>query len=74
MNDFELIFNMLGEKTTTEITKDTDSKGFTECKDSARKGGHATNEARKSFEKQLGKSIISKKNFLPKKKEEKQID
>jgi DNA-damage-inducible protein D len=28
MNDFELIFNMLGEKTTTEITKDDDSRDF----------------------------------------------
>ena len=30
MNDLELIFSMLGEKVTTEITKKEDSKGFTE--------------------------------------------
>jgi prophage antirepressor-like protein len=73
MNDFELIFTMLGEKTTTEITKEDDSQGFNECKDSANKGGKATSEARKSFEKQIGKSIISNKNFLPKRKEKKKL-
>ena len=64
---------MLGEKTTTEITKDDNSQGLTECKGSANKGGKAANEARKSFEKQLGKSIISKGNFLPNQKEKKKL-
>jgi hypothetical protein len=30
MTDLELIFTMLGEKSTTEITKSRDSKGFDE--------------------------------------------
>ena len=33
MTDLELIFTMLGEKTTTEITKERKSQGFDECKE-----------------------------------------
>ena len=67
MSDWELIFTMLGEKATTDITKEHDSQGFNECKDSANEGGEAAKEARESIEKRLGKTTISKKNFLSKK-------
>ena len=60
---------MFGEKATTDITKEKGSQGFKECKDSAKEGGEAANEARKSVEKRIGKSIISEKNFLPNQKE-----
>jgi len=73
MNDLELIFTMLGEKTTTEITKERNSQGFDECKESAKEGGEATKEARESIEKRIGKSIISKENFLPKQKDKKKL-
>lgn len=73
MTDLELIFTMLGEKTTTEITKERNSQGFTECKESAKEGGEVAGNARKDVEKRLGKSTISKDNFLPKKKENKKI-
>ena len=69
MTDWELILTMFGEKATTDITKETDSKGFDKCRDSAKEGGQAANEARRSIEKRIGKSIISKKNYLPTKKE-----
>ncbi len=36
MTDLELIFTMLGEKSTTEITQSRDSKGFHECLDSSK--------------------------------------
>ena len=39
MTDLELIFSMLGEAATTEITRADDAKGFSENKKSARKGG-----------------------------------
>lgn len=74
MTDLELIFTMLGEKTTTEITKERNSQGFTECKESAKEGGEAARDARESVERRLGKSTISKENFLPKKKEEKKLN
>lgn len=74
MTDLELIFTMLGEKSTTEITKVHNSQGFTQCKDSAKKGGNIAKRARKDLEKNLGKSIVSDNNFLPKKKKQYKIN
>jgi hypothetical protein len=73
MSDWELIFTMIGEKATTDITKERNSQGFTECKSSAKDGGETAKEARQSVEKGLGKSTISKGNFLPKKKSRKEL-
>jgi len=39
MTDLELIFSMLGEAATTEITRKQDARGFTENKLVAHKGG-----------------------------------
>ncbi len=39
MNDLELIFNMLGERVSTEITRKEDKHGFIEVKDAAKRGG-----------------------------------
>jgi DNA-damage-inducible protein D len=64
MTDWELILNMFGEKATTDITKKEDSQGFSECKTSAKKGGNIAKRARKDLEKNIGKSIVSKNNFL----------
>ncbi|NQU79661.1 Bro-N domain-containing protein [Candidatus Woesearchaeota archaeon] len=72
MTDWELILTMFGDKATTDITKETNSQGFCECKNSAKEGGQAANEARKSVEKRLGKSVISEKNFLPEQKKKKE--
>ena len=68
MNDWELILNMVGEKATTDITKEKNSQGLNECKESAKKGGDVALETRKNIEGQLGKSVISKENFLSKKR------
>jgi len=73
MTDWELILSMIGEKATTDITKEVNSQGLEECKDSANKGGNIAKRTRKDLEKNLGKSIISKENFLPKKKENKKL-
>src|SRR3989344_5545296 len=64
MTDWELIFNMLGEKATTDITRTRDAQGFEECKESARRGGQIAHNARKELEEETGKSVISKDNFL----------
>ena len=63
MDDFELIFTMLGERSTTEIHRTEDSKGVNKLKDDARIGGEIAGGARKQLEKKLKKSIVSKKNF-----------
>ncbi|MFA5936291.1 MAG: Bro-N domain-containing protein [Candidatus Paceibacterota bacterium] len=65
MDDFELIFNMLGERATTEIHRTENSKGIPKLKSDARAGGSIAGGARKKLEKRLGRSIITKNNFLP---------
>ncbi len=64
MDDFELIFNMLGERSTTEIHRTEDSKGVKKLRSDAKAGGEIAGGARKQLEKRLGRSIVTKKNFL----------
>ena len=64
MTDLELIFSMLGEAATTEITRVDDAKGFHESKHSARKGGEVAGKAREDLERKTGKRIVSKENYL----------
>ena len=64
MTDLELIFNMLGEKSTTEITKTRNSQGFKQCRDSSREGGKIARDARVALEKKTGKKVVSPKNYL----------
>lgn len=68
MDDFELIFTMLGERSTTEIHKVEDSKGLPKLKKDAHAGGNIAGGARKQLEKRLRRSIVSKKNYLPQRK------
>ena len=65
MNDFELIFNMLGERATTEIHRNEDSKGLPKLRSDARAGGDIAGGARKQLEKRLGRPVISRGNFYP---------
>ena len=60
MTDLELIFSMLGEAATTEITRVDDAKGFHESKHAARKGGEVAGKARKDLEKKTGKKVVRK--------------
>ncbi len=64
MTDLELIFSMLGEAATTEITKVHDAKGFDESKHAARRGGEVAGTARKDLEKKTGKKVVSSENYL----------
>lgn len=64
MNDLELIFSMLGEAATTEITKTQDAQGFDENRKTARKGGRIAGEAREKLEKETKKMFVSKENYL----------
>jgi DNA-damage-inducible protein D len=64
MNDLELIFSMLGEAATTEITRVDDAQGFDESKEAARKGGEVAGTARKDLEKKTGKRVVSTGNYL----------
>jgi len=64
MTDLELIFTMLGERVTNEISQKEKPKTFNENKKIAKRGGGVAGVARKQTEKELGKSVISDQNFL----------
>ncbi len=64
MDDLELIFTMLGEKSTTEIHRNEDSKGMHKLKSDAKTGGDIAGGARKKLEERLGRSIVSRENYL----------
>jgi len=64
MTDLELIFTMLGEKVTTEISAQEKPNNFSKNKKVARRGGAIAGNARKATEKELKRSIISKENYL----------
>ena len=64
MDNLELVLTMLGETTTTELHRTNDSKGVPRLKDDARVGGQIAGSARKQIERKLGRSIVSKNNFL----------
>ncbi len=66
MTDLELIFTMLGEKVTTEISQTEKPDTFEKNKKVAKRGGSVAGTARKETEKELGRSIVSPENFLPK--------
>jgi len=63
MDDFELIFTMLGERSTTEIHRTEDSQGVPKLSADAKAGGDIAGGARKKLEKRLRHSIVSKNNF-----------
>ncbi len=64
MTDLELIFTMLGERVTTEISTTEKPSSLHESKKVAQRGGKVAGNARKETEKELGKSVITKKNLI----------
>jgi DNA-damage-inducible protein D len=64
MDDLELIFTMLGERVTTEISKEEKPETFNKNKNVAKRGGKVAGNARKETEKELGRSVLSKNNYL----------
>ena len=64
MTDLELIFTMLGERVTTEISQKEKPDTFDENKNVARRGGNVAGVARRETEKELGHSVITSDNFI----------
>lgn len=64
MDDLELIFTMLGERVTSEISQKEKPETLQANKNVAKRGGKVAGDARESTEKELGRSIISDKNNL----------
>lgn len=74
MSDLELIFSMLGEASTTKVTKAKDAKGFNANKEAANIGGRIAGNALKELEKESGEKVITPDNYLPKAKRNKTIE
>ncbi len=74
MNDLELIFSMLGERVSTEITRKEDAQGFVENKAAAKRGGRVAGNARKETEKELSRPITSAENYLSEPEKRKKLE
>ncbi len=74
MDDLELIFTMLGERVTTEISQKEKPETFNKNKTVAKRGGKVAGTARKQAEDELGRSVVTKQNNLNKIKEIKDIN
>jgi hypothetical protein len=65
MNEAELILTALAELSTRQIAESMETKGLTQNKIPAKKGGQVAKNARKELESKTGKSVITGENFLP---------
>ena len=74
MTDLELIFSMLGEASTTAIVKTKNPKGFIQNRVAAKQGGTIAGNARKALEIKTGEKVVSKNNYLPEEKKNKQLN
>ena len=74
MTDLELIFTALSEAATKIYTEDDNAQGFEENHDAAIKGGNAAGNARRTFEKDTKRQVVSSKNFLNDKGDSKKIE
>jgi DNA-damage-inducible protein D len=57
MTDLELIFSMLGDAATTDITRKKNTQGFNENKHAACKGGRIAGNAREKIETETGSRV-----------------
>jgi DNA-damage-inducible protein D len=73
MSDLELIFSMLGEASTTKVTRAKNAKGFIENKVAARIGGKIAGNALKELEKESGEKVITSENYLSETKKPKEL-
>jgi len=73
MSDLELIFSMLGEASTTKVTRAKNAKGFIENKVAAKIGGKIAGNALKELEKESGEKVITSENYLSETKKPKEL-
>ncbi|MBU1644449.1 MAG: Bro-N domain-containing protein [Nanoarchaeota archaeon] len=73
MDDLELIFSMLGERVSTEITRKEDAQGYEEVEGAAKRGGRVAGNARKETEKELGRPVTSRENYLAEPEKKKKL-
>lgn len=64
MTDLELIFIMLGERSTQEVARVRDAQGLNPNKVAARDGRSVAGRARVDLERQTNQRVVSPANFL----------
>ncbi len=64
MTNLELIFSILGEEVTRQVTIRDDAQGFNENRESAIIGGRIAGKSLQNTEKELRKKVISEGNYL----------
>ena len=74
MDDLELIFNMLGEASTTRIARDKDAQGFVENKEAAKKGGTVAGVARIELEAQSVRKVSTTENYISEPEKKKKLE
>jgi DNA-damage-inducible protein D len=73
MSEAELIFTALAELSTRQIAESDEAKGLTQNAKASKKGGAVAKNARKELESKTGKSVVTGDNFLPPKKENREL-
>jgi len=74
MDDLELIFSMLGEAATTEITLAHNAHGFDENCDAAKSGGNIAGNARQKLEQVSGRKVVRSENYLNTSEKQKRLE
>src|SRR5712692_2832405 len=64
MTPIELALTSLSEATAVTIHRERDSQDFPELKRDTTDAGRATGDARRALEKNMGRSVVSKENYL----------
>ncbi len=64
MTDLELIFNMLGEASTSEIERTQNPEEFDKHLEVSKKGGKIARNAREELEQETGEDVIISENYL----------
>lgn len=68
MTNIELALNTLAEVATTEYSRQSNPQTMAESKRIAKEGGNVARDARKTMERRLGRSVVSKEkasDYLP---------
>jgi len=66
MTNLELVLNMLAEVSATEISQKEEPNTFEKNRKVARRGGGVARVAKQKIEKETGKKVISRSNYLAK--------
>ena len=64
---------MLGERMTTELSQEEKPDTFSQNKEVAKRGGIVAGNARKDAEKELGRPVISRENYLSNSEKKKKL-